>query len=183
LSNKKQIEKRICLGAFAGAHGVQGHVKIKTFTQDPKMACAYGPVENEASDKRYTLNYIRPLSGAMILVKSPDIHNREMAQELAGTRIYVARNVLQKPEEDEFYFDDLIGLKIVSNNQRVLGKIKAVLNFGAGDLLEIIDIPGHKGVHVVPFTREAIPNLDIQAGWVELSADYMPDKKGKDQDL
>jgi len=106
-----------------------------------------------------------------------------MAQELAGTRIYVARNVLQKPEEDEFYFDDLIGLKIVSNNQRVLGKIKAVLNFGAGDLLEIIDIPGHKGVHVVPFTREAIPNLDIQAGWVELSADYMPDKKGKDQDL
>jgi len=155
--------KRICLGAFAGAHGVKGEAKIKTFTEAPENIAAYGPVTSEDGKLRFTLTRVKALKDGFVLVRAPEIKSREDAEALKGVRLYVDRSVLPAPDEDEFYLDDLVGLAAADEDGASLGAVSAVYNFGAGDLLELADIPGVKGVTLVPFTKEAVPAVDLAA--------------------
>lgn len=166
---------RVCVGAFAGSHGVHGHAKVKTFTAQPEDVAAYGPVESEDATQTFTLKVIRSLKPELLLVSIKGLKNREEAQSLAGTRLYVDRSCLPPPEEDdEFYYSDLIGLKVTTDDGRPMGKVSAVQNFGAGDVIEIREIPGHKGSHLVPFTKDAIPTINIEIGLLIISALYYP---------
>lgn len=160
--------RRICLGAFAGAHGVKGAVQIKSFTKTPEDIGAYGPVETEDSGRIFTLTVIRTLKAGLVLATAPEVASREDAQALKGTRIYVDRNSLPDPEPDAFYHEDLIGLDAIDEAGEPMGRIKAVYNFGAGDLLELEAIPGVKGLRLVPFTKEAAPIIDLTAGRVTI---------------
>jgi 16S rRNA processing protein RimM len=154
-------EKRICLGAFAGAHGVKGDAKIKSFTQEPKNIAAYGVVETEDRARKFTLKLKKILNDGIALVSAPEIASREDAESLKGVRFYVHRNVLPKPEDDEFYLDDLVGLAAFDETGAPMGAVKAVYNFGADDLLELGDIPGVKGVRLVPFTKANVPVIEL----------------------
>ncbi|MEO1241258.1 MAG: ribosome maturation factor RimM [Pseudomonadota bacterium] len=159
-------DKRICLGAFAGAHGVKGAVQIKSFTQTPDAVGAYGPVETEDGVRVFTLTIVRSLKSGLVLATAPEITSREDAQALKGTRIYIDREKLPDPEPEAFYHEDLIGLDAIDETGEPMGRIKAVYNFGAGDLLELEAIPGVKGLRLVPFTKEAAPIVDLAAGRV-----------------
>ncbi len=179
----------ICLGAFAGAQGVHGDAKVKTFTQAAENIAAYGAVVSEDGTRVFTLKFIRLLKPDLALVRAGEIENREDAQQLAGTRLYVAREKLDHDiEEDEFYFEDLMGLEVrlISENQietqnhNVIGKVGRVHNFGAGDVLELTNIKDHKGVHLVPFTKQAVPHINIADGYIALHPDYLPDDKSSD---
>ncbi len=153
--------QRVCLGAFAGAHGVKGHAKIKTFTEAPEGVAAYGPVASEDGARNFTLKIVKILTDGFVIASAPEIKSREDAQALKGVSLFVNRDILPAPEEDEFYLDDLVGLKAVDENGAPMGVVKAVYNFGAGDLLELGDIPGVKGVRLIAFTRENVPAVDI----------------------
>lgn len=174
-SDKLNTDTRICLGAFAGAHGVRGEAKVKTFTQDPHDIAAYGQVESEDGKRRFTLKIIRNLKADLVLVRSSQIDSREDAQSLAGTRLYVPRERLGEIEdEDEFFYADLIGLNVLDETDSKIGTVQGVHNFGAGDILEITDMLAHKGSHLVPFTKQSVPTINMNAGHLILATDYLP---------
>ncbi|PQA88008.1 ribosome maturation factor RimM [Hyphococcus luteus] len=169
----KSDKTHICLGAFAGAHGVKGDAKIKTFTETPKGIADYGPVTTEDGARTFTLSIVKVLSDGFVIARAPELKSREDAQALKAARLYVDRAALPAPDEDEFYLDDLVGLKAFDENGAPLGEVRAVYNFGAGDLLELGDIPDVKGVRLVPFTKEAVPAVDINAGRVTVSRAFL----------
>jgi 16S rRNA processing protein RimM len=165
--------KRICLGAFAGAHGVKGDAKIKIFTEEPESIAAYGPVETEDGERRFTFKLVRVLKPGLILVRAPEIESREDAAALSGVKLYIDRALLPEPEEDEFYLDDLVGLRAFDETGAELGSVSAVYNFGASDILELKDVPGRKGTVMIPFLRETVPDVDLAAGCITVAAEAL----------
>ena len=159
-------KKRVCLGAIAGAHGVRGEMRVKTFTEAPENIAAYGPLESEDGQRRFTLKVVRVQAGDIVIARAPEVGSREEAQSLKGVRLYAPRSALPEPEEDEFYLDDLVGLRAVDEDDAPLGHVSAVYNFGAGDLIELKGMTGKKGVHLIAFTRAAVPAVDLAAGTI-----------------
>ena len=186
MTSPKPARSRVCLGAFAGAHGVKGDAKIKTFTEEPGGVAAYGPVETEDGARTFTLRVVKILTDGFVIARAPELASREDALSLKGVRLYVDRAKLPAPtEEDEFYLDDLVGLAAYDEAGAPLGEVKAVHNFGAGDMLELFKIPGMKGLRLVPFTKEAVPDIDLEAGrvtiariFVELDDEAAPENDG-----
>ena len=177
-------EKRVCLGVFASAHGVKGAIKVKTFTSDPHDIASYGSLSSEDGLRTFTIKVIRELSNEVVLITAPEIAHREDAKSLSGVKLYVDRDVLPEPEdEDEFYLEDLTGLKAIAEDGSPLGKVAAVHNFGAGDLLELRNIPGVKGSAMIPFTKEAVPAVDIAGGSLTISAAFSPQAGENDASL
>ena len=155
--------KSICVGAFAGAHGIKGAALVKTFTDAPNNIDNYGKVTTEDGSRSFTLKYLRTVKSGFAIVTVPEISTREDAIALKGTRLYVDRDQLPPPDDGDFYHEDLIGLAAFDEIGGLLGRVNAVYNFGAGDLLELIHIPGINGVRVVPFTLALVPEVDIAA--------------------
>lgn len=163
---------RICLGVFAGARGVRGETKIKTFTQREEDVAAYGPVESEDGSRQFSLKVVRVLKPGLVLARAPEIQSREDAAALAGTRLYVPRAALPDLEnENEFYVEDLVGLKALSEDGAPLGRVIAVHNFGAGDILEIGERPGGARSVMVPFLKSAVLEVDLAAGRIGVARD------------
>ena len=157
-------KSRVCVGAIAGAFGVRGEVRLKSFTDDPDAIAAYGPLESEDKKNVFTVTSPRAIKGGLA-VRMSGIETREEAESFKGTRLYVSRTVLPPPDEDEFYYTDLIGLSIETLDGEILGKIKAVQDFGAGDVLEYQPAAGGESV-LLPFTRETVPTVDVAGGRV-----------------
>lgn len=158
-------DKLVCLAAIAGAHGVKGAFKLKTFTAVEQDAAAYGPLRTEDGSRRLTLKIVRVLKPGLALASAREIRTREEAEALAGARLFVARAALPAVEdEDEFYHEDLIGLSVFDESGAPQGRVAAVHNFGAGDILELKDRPGGAKSALIPFTRAAVPEIDLAAG-------------------
>lgn len=159
---------RICLGAFAGAQGVKGETKVKCFTENAADICSYGILQSEDGKIFYELSYIRADKlGAICRVKGID--NREFMQSLKGTRLYVTRDKLPEPDEEEFYHVDLIGLDVRDDEGVSIGSIKSVQDFGAGDLLEIdpsVTDGEAEPSFFIPFTLDVVPKVHVKDGYV-----------------
>lgn len=175
-------DKRICIGAFAGAHGVRGDAKIKTFTEDPASVAAYGPVETEDGARRFSLKIIRVLKPGLVLARAPEIESREDAAALSGKRLFIDRARLPQAEEDEFYLDDLIGLHAFDETGAELGEVCAVYDFGAGDIIELENVPGRKGKVMIPFLRKTVPAVDLAAGRITIAADALEETEASEKD-
>lgn len=156
---------RVCLAAVAGAHGVRGLVKLKSFTETPEDALAYGPLEDEAGARRFEVSLKGSAGGKagdLLLVKIEGVADREAAEALRGTRLYVARAALPEiAEEETFYHADLVGMAAVDGEGRDCGRVLAVQNYGAGDLLEIQ--PARGASYLLPFTKAVVPEVDLAA--------------------
>ena len=161
--NGNTTEQLICIAAIAGAFGVKGEVRIKSFTDDPAACLSYGPLLDEKGVVILTIKRSRPVKGGFA-VFAKEIKSREEAESLKSTKLYVRREALPELDEDEFYFSDLIGLKAELADGTAKGRITAVHDFGGGDVLEI-QTPGEKNwFH--PFTKDAVPEIDLKAGRV-----------------
>ncbi len=158
-----RAEKRVCLGAFAGAHGVKGAAKIRTFTAEESGVAAYGPLTTEDGARRFALRFVRALKPGLALVTAPEIRTREEAEALAGIRLYAPRAALpQVDDPDEFYLEDLVGLAAFDTDGETVGRITGVHNFGAGDLIEIARPSGGPALFA-PFTKAVAPLVDLAA--------------------
>ncbi|MEE9140737.1 MAG: ribosome maturation factor RimM [Alphaproteobacteria bacterium] len=153
--------ERICIGVIVGAHGVQGAVRVRSFTDDPGDVGAYGPVSDESGERTFELEVTGRAKGAVI-ARIAGVSDRDAAQALAGLELHVPRAALPEPEEDEFYYADLAGLVAELADGTRLGKVAAVYNFGAGDVVEVERDEG--GSLMVPFTRAVVPVVDLDAG-------------------
>jgi 16S rRNA processing protein RimM len=152
------MAERVCVGALAGAFGVRGEVRLKSFCAAPEAVADYGPLETEDGTRRFDVTLVRPITGAFA-ARLSGVATREAAEALKGTRLYAPRDRLPPLDADEFYHADLIGLEVRDTGGAVLGTVKAVHDHGAGDLLEVTR-PGGETV-LLPFTRAAVPTVDL----------------------
>ena len=168
-------DDRICLGAFAGAHGVRGETKVKCFTENAADICSYGKLQSEDGKVIYELSYVRADKlGAICRVKGID--NREIMQSLKGTRLYAKRDLLPETDEEEFYHADLVGLDVRDEDGGSVGKIITVQDFGAGDLLEVnpsTDDGEAEPSFFIPFTLEVVPEVNVKDGYVVFAHDEL----------
>jgi 16S rRNA processing protein RimM len=153
--------QRVLVGIVVGAQGVRGRVRIKSFTQDPMAVGAYGPLADEAGKRSFTLRAIG-LSRGAVLADIAGIADRNAAEALKGTKLYVERSALGGTDEGEYFEADLIGLKAEDGEGRVLGRVKALFNFGAGPLVELEREGG--GTQLLAFTDANVPVVDIAGG-------------------
>ena len=151
----------ILVGRVAGAFGVKGEVRITSFTAEPMALVDYKTLLREDGQPALTLTGGRAAKGGVV-VRAKEIETREQAEAARGLRLYIPRAILPEPDEDEFYVADLIGMDVVSLEGDLLGKVRSVRDFGAGDLLEVAPIAGESWW--LPFTRDAVPEVQIDAG-------------------
>ena len=156
------MEDRVCLGAIAGAFGVKGEVRLKSFTAEPDDVAAYGALETEDGKKSFEITLTGQTKNGLT-ARLSGVATKEQADGLRGTRLYVDRTRLPEPEEDEFYHADLIGLDAYDTGGTHLGTVKAVHNHGATDLLEL-RLPNSSATVLLPFTLEAVPTVDLASG-------------------
>jgi len=154
---------RVCIAQIGAAHGVRGEVRLRAFTEDPLSVRRYGPLETE-DGRRFEIEAVRPARD-MLVARLKGISDRDAAERLTNLRLYVARDRLPKPADGEFYHADLIGLAATTADGAPFGTVKAVHNFGAGDLLEIEPAAGGMTV-MLPFTDAAVPTIDLAGGRV-----------------
>jgi 16S rRNA processing protein RimM len=156
------MSDRICVGAIAGAFGVMGEVRLKSFCTEPSDIVTYGTLTTEDGTREFRVTLTRPVA-AGLGARIAGVTTREQAEALRGTSLFVARDRLPSLPDDEFYHADLIGLSAFDPGGELVGKVTAVHNHGAGDIIEISPIR-HKSALLLPFTKAIVPNVDLAAG-------------------
>lgn len=151
----------VLLGEIGRPHGVRGLVRVRSYTADPEGLVAYGPLTDEAGVRHFQLELLAP-----DLARIEGVTDRDAAARLTGTRLFVPRAALPPTEDpDEFYLADLEGLQAFTAEGLALGRITAVEDHGAGAFLVLQGPPER----LIPFTREAVPQVDLGAGRVIIS--------------
>jgi 16S rRNA processing protein RimM len=156
------VVERICVARIGAAHGIKGEVRLWSFTADPAAVADYGPLESEDGTQRFEIEAMRPAKDHLV-ARLSGVRDRDAAERLVNTSLYVARDRLPAPEPEEFYHADLIGLRAESRDGAVLATIVGIHDFGAGDLLELRPLAGG-GTVLMPFNAQTVPVVDIAGG-------------------
>ncbi len=156
--------RRILLGHVAGAHGIRGDVVIKAYTEFPEDIAAYGPLASEDGKRTLELTVVN-VTPKGVIVRVKGVGDRNGAEALRGTALFVDRDRLPPAEDGSFYYEDLVGLEAKAEDGSLLGHIKGVHNFGAGDLIEV-SLAGTGRTELIPFTDACVPRVDIAGGMV-----------------
>ena len=154
---------QVCVARIGAAHGVRGAVKLWTFTEDPLAVRAYGPLVTKDGARQFEVTQVREAKDHLVATLK-GIATREEAERLNGVELYVARERLPATSEDEYYHADLIGLAAVTAANEPLGRVIAIHNFGAGDIIEIA--PPSGATMLLPFTHAVVPSVDLKGGRV-----------------
>lgn len=151
------------MGRFGAPHGVRGELRLQSFTGDPLAIADYGPLTDKSGKKTFTLLNLRPQGKDMLVVRLKDVDDRDGAQALNGVELYLARDKLPAPDPEEFYLADLEGLRAETAAGEAIGRVVALRNFGAGDILEIAPASGGDTL-MYPFTKAVAPIIDLAGG-------------------
>ncbi len=150
--------KRILVGEIGRPHGVRGLVKLRSFTADPAAIASYGPLTDAAGTQRYAITLL-----AEGLAKVEGVADRDGAQRLTGVKLYVERDALPQPEEEEFYLADLQGLTARDLAGEPIGMVREVEDHGGGAILVL---ETSRGEMLLPFTKAVVPVVDVAGGFV-----------------
>jgi 16S rRNA processing protein RimM len=156
------MSAKVCVGAIAGAFGVRGEVRLKSYCADPAAIADYGALTDEHGTRRFEVTLTGQIKNGLS-ARLSGVRTKEEADALRGVRLYVDRAMLPETGDDEFYHADLIGLRVMDTGGAELGTVRAVLNHGASDLLEVMG-PGLKAPVLLPFTRAIVPTVDLAGG-------------------
>ncbi|GAA0784869.1 ribosome maturation factor RimM [Roseibium denhamense] len=173
---------KVLMARIGAAHGIRGEVRVKAFGDDPLSFADYGILTTKDGSRSFEVDRAR-VQKTVVITKFKAINDRNQAEELNGLELFISRDQLPEPDEDEFYYSDLNGLAVTETDGSEIGKVVAVQDFGAGDLLEIRPMRGK--TFYVPFTREFVPKVDVQSGTltVSLPDDYLSDdESGRSSD-
>ncbi|MBV8917683.1 ribosome maturation factor RimM [Bradyrhizobium sp.] len=153
----------ICVAKIGAAHGVHGAVRLWTFTDDPFAIKRYGPLSTRDGARRFEIASAREAKGHLVATLK-GVTTRDEAERLNGVELYVAREKLPATDEGEYYHADLIGLAAMTEAGEPVGRVVAIHNFGAGDIIEIA--PSQGATMLLPFTNAVVPIVDIAGGRV-----------------
>jgi 16S rRNA processing protein RimM len=160
-------DRLIALGRFGAPQGVRGELRVKSYTGDPKAIDAYGPLTDAAGIRHFSLTVVRPLRDDMVVARVEGVSTREAAAALTGVELFARRSQLPPPDAEEFYYDDLIGLEAVTPAGARFGRVIAVLNHGAGEILEIAPVDGGETL-LLRFTRQVATEIDFSTRRIEI---------------
>ena len=153
----------ICVARIGAPHGVRGAVKLWTFTEDPLAVKRYGPLMAKDGARQFEVTHAREAKDHLV-ASFRGVTTREEAEKLNGIELYIAREKLPATDDDEYYHADLIGLAAVTSANEPLGRVIAIHNFGAGDIIEIA--PPQGVTMLLPFTNAVVPTVDLKGGRV-----------------
>lgn len=156
----------VCVARIGAAHGVRGAVKLWTFTEDPFAVRDYGPLLTKDGKRQFEVAQAREAKDHLVATFK-GVTTRDEAERLNGIELYVARDKLPATDEDEYYHTDLIGLAAVTTEGETLGRVLAIHNFGAGDIIEIA--PPKGATMLLPFSNAVVPEVDIAGGRVVIA--------------
>jgi 16S rRNA processing protein RimM len=166
------VKDLVLIGVITGAHGLKGEVRIKTFTTEPQNINAYGPLALK-NGHTLTILGLRSFKDTEVIARLKESIDRNAAEALRGQELYVERAQLPELEEEEYYHNDLLSLRAITEEQTEIGKVIAVQNFGASDILEIQTLEGTKVM--VPFIDDAIIEVNLEQGFVTIRAAFVVD--------
>ena len=155
------LRDQVLVGVIVGAHGIKGEVKLKSFTSDPASIGGYGPLQSSLG-RQFEIARLKAAKDGFIASLN-DIADRNEAEALKGVELFVAREKLPKLKTHEAYAHDLMGLDVVLENGSKLGKLVAMPNYGAGDLLEVA-VDSNRETVLIPFTHAFVPQDDFSTG-------------------
>ena len=173
--------KRLLMGRIGAAHGIKGEVRIQSFTEEPLALADYGPLTTNKPGLVIEIEHARATTNVLV-ARLKGVTDRTAAEKLNGVELYVERDKLPPPAEaDDFYHADLIGLDVRLNDGTVLGKVTAIPNFGASDLLEVTDARTGD-TYLYPFTKAVVPEILIAEGYlvVEVPVEADPGEEEPD---
>jgi 16S rRNA processing protein RimM len=170
-------DRLILMGVFGAPQGVRGEVRVKSLTGDASAIGAYGPLTDQGRTRAFAFESLRRLKGDMLVARVAGVSGREAAEALKGVEIFARRDQLPPPTEDEFYHDDLVGLEAVDAAGARLGRVVSLMNYGAGDVLEIAPARGGETL-LLPFTKRVAPRIDFDAGQIVIE----PPREVEDED-
>jgi 16S rRNA processing protein RimM len=156
-------DRLILMGVFGAPQGVRGEVRVKSLTGEPSAIGVYGPLTNKSRTRSFAFESLRPLRDDMLVARVTGVSTREAAEALTGVEIFASRDQLPPPNEDEFYYDDLVGLEAVDAAGGRIGRVVSLMNHGAGDVLEIAPVGGGETL-LLPFTKGVVTRIDFDDG-------------------
>jgi 16S rRNA processing protein RimM len=164
------MSAQVCVARIGAAHGVRGAVKLWTFTEDPFAVARYGPLSTQDGARSFEVAHAREAKGHLVATLK-GVTTRNEAERLNGLELYVAREKLPATDHDEYYHADLIGLAAETSGGEPLGRVVAIHNFGAGDIIEIA--PSGGATMLLPFSNAVVPTVDLAGGRVVIE---LPDE-------
>jgi 16S rRNA processing protein RimM len=176
------MNERICIGKIVAAHGIKGEVKVLSQTKIPTDLDKFGLSENKDASRSFELKVLGMIS-SNVRVKIKGVDTRNDAEALIGTELYVARNALPELAEDEFYKGDIVGLKVcLKTPDNEIGNVVGFENFGAGEIIEI-KLKGQKETELLPFTKQYVPTINLESGYIIVSSATMIFAEDDDEDI
>ena len=158
---------------IVSAFGVRGEVRIRPFTSQPENIAGYGTLFDKAGRRGFVVDSFRVRDGS-VLARLSGVGSRDAAEQLVGTHLYVSREALPSLDEDEWYYAELIGLDAYGDDGVLWGRVKAVWDFGAGDVLELERMEDRKQAEtsqslLIPFTQENVAGVSVSNGRIVLT--------------
>jgi 16S rRNA processing protein RimM len=173
------LENPVLMAVIGAAHGIKGEVRVKTFTGDPVALADYGPLHTR-DGRSFEVLSLRP-QGNIVVARLKGVGDRNAAEALNGTELFVERAALpDELDEEEFYHADLVGMEVLDEHGNRLGKVTAIQNFGAGDIIEV-NGPAINGA-LIPFTKAAVPTVDVAMRTIRIdsiAAGFAEDQAGQ----
>ena len=160
------------MGVVGAPHGIRGECRIKSFAADPLAFGAYGPLFS-GDGRVFTLASSRPLKDDLLVVRFHGIADRDAVQALTGTELFIDRALLPDPDDEEFYHADLIGLSVIGLDGALLGRVFAVHEFGAGDVLEIRSVENARSWYH-PFSKAGVPEIRLKDQKIVIDPAFIP---------
>jgi 16S rRNA processing protein RimM len=153
---------KVCVARIGAAHGIHGEVKLWSFTEDPAAIANYGPLETQDGTRYFEIEAMRPAKDYFV-VRITGVDDRDAAEKLRNIELYVPRSRLPTIDEDDTYYHaDLIGLDVVTPDGAQVGTVRALHNFGAGDIIEIAPVGSGEPL-MLPFNEKTVPTIDLAA--------------------
>ena len=168
----REPDRLVLVGAFGAPQGVRGEIRVKSFTGEAKAIGAYGALTDARRSRAFAFERLRALKDDILVARVKGVDTRDAAAALTGVELFARRDQLPPPNADEFYYDDLVGLAAVNRDGAPLGRVVALNNYGAGDILEIRPEGGGESL-LLPFTQAVAVEIDFHGGRIVIE---LPDE-------
>jgi len=170
----------VLVGRFGAAHGVRGEIRLKSFTGNPEAIADYAPLYDKTGTRKFVLTSLRHVREDMFVARVEGVASRNEAEALVNLDLHADKAQLPEPDEDEFYHSDLIGLAAMLEDGTRIGDVLNVLNFGAGDILEVKPAQGGETL-LYPFTKAVVPVIDVAGRRVVIAPPQESEAREEDE--
>ena len=158
----------VLIGKIVGAHGVKGTSKVRSYADSPSLfkpgEALLARNETSGSTEHLEINWVKPHTGA-VLISFRGVSDRNQAEALIGSELFIAKDKLPALDEDVHYWFDLIGIEVYTIEGDHLGRIESIIETGSNDVYVVKD--GSTEV-LIPALGSVVLNIDTEHNRMEV---------------